>query len=111
MKEAYTKNKLKRNDKLSVVVQDLTTGELLVSLESRKSVKSASTIKVPILHAYMIQRFKGKIIETPNHKKLIEEMIRFSSNSSTNTIIELLGGTENVQRILNNTNCIKNCVC
>ena len=107
MKEAYTKNKLKRNDKLSVVVQDLTTGELLVSLESRKSVKSASTIKVPILHAYMIQRFKGKIIETPNHKKLIEEMIRFSSNSSTNTIIELLGGTENVQRILNNTKLYK----
>ena len=107
MKEAYTKNKLKRNDKLSVVVQDLTTGELLVSLESRKSVKSASTIKVPILHAYMIQRFKGKIIETPNHKKLIEEMIRFSSNSSTNTIIELLGGTENIQRILNNTKLYK----
>ncbi|MDP6307385.1 MAG: SH3 domain-containing protein, partial [SAR324 cluster bacterium] len=38
MKETYTKNKLKRNDKLSIVVQDLTTGELLVSLRARQSV-------------------------------------------------------------------------
>ena len=107
MKEVYTKNKLKRNDKLSIVVQDLTTGKLLVSLRSRQSVKSASTIKVPILHAYMIQRFNGNFIESSSHKKLIEEMIRFSNNQSTNTIIKLLGGTENIQRILNNTKLYK----
>ena len=107
MKEVYTKNKLKRKDKLSIVVQDLSAGELLVSLRSRKSVKSASTIKLPILQAYMIQRFKGKFEETSNHKKLIEEMIRFSSNSSTNKIIKLLGGTENIQRLLNKTKFYK----
>ena len=107
MKETYTKNKLKRNDKLSIVVQDLTTGELLVSLRARQSVKSASTIKVPILHAYMIQRFKGKIRENSNHKKLIEEMIRFSSNPSTNTIIKLLGGTNNIQLLLDSTKLYK----
>lgn len=107
MKEVYTKKKLKRNDKLSIVVQDLTTGKLLVSLRSRQSVKSASTIKVPILHAYMIQRFNGNFIESSSHKKLIEEMIRFSNNQSTNTIIKLLGGTENIQRILNNTKLYK----
>ena len=107
MKEVYTKNKLKRKDKLSIVVQDLSAGKLLVSLRSRKSVKSASTIKLPILQAYMIQRFKGKFEETSNHKKLIEEMIRFSSNSSTNKIIKLLGGTENIQRLLNKTKFYK----
>ena len=107
MKEVYTKNKLKRKDKLSIVVQDLSAGKLLVSLRSRKSVKSASTIKLPILQAYMIQRFKGKFEETSNHKKLIEEMIRFSNNSSTNKIIKLLGGTENIQRILNKTKFYK----
>ena len=107
MKEVYTKKKLKRNDKLSIVVQDLTTGKLLVSLRSRQSVKSASTIKVPILHAYMIQRFNGNFIESSSHKKLIEGMIRFSNNQSTNTIINLLGGTENIQRILNNTKLYK----
>ena len=107
MKEVYTKKKLKRNDKLSIVVQDLTTRKLLVSLRSRQSVKSASTIKVPILHAYMIQRFNGNFIESSSHKKLIEEMIRFSNNQSTNTIIKLLGGTENIQRILNNTKLYK----
>ena len=103
MKEVYTKNKLQRNDKLSIVVQDLETSKLLVSLRSRQSVKSASTIKVPILHAYMIQRFDGNFIESSSHKKLIGEMIRFSNNQSTNTIIKMLGGIENVQRILNKT--------
>jgi beta-lactamase class A len=34
-------------------------------------------------------------------------MIRFSNNQSTNTIIKLLGGTENIQRILNNTKLYK----
>ena len=76
-------------------------------MRSRKSVKSASTIKLPILQAYMIQRFKGKFEETSNHKKLIEEMIRFSNNSSTNKIIKLLGGTENIQRLLNKTKFYK----
>ena len=39
----------------------------------------------------MIQRFRGIIEESKWHKKRIEEMIRYSSNPSTNTIIHLAG--------------------
>ena len=51
----------------------------------------------------MIQRSEGNIIENSNHKELIEKIIRFSSNSSTNTIIELLGGLAKIQQILEKT--------
>jgi len=38
---------------------------------------------------------------------LIEEMIRYSSNPSTNSIIHLLGGTEKIQNVLNDTKVYK----
>ncbi len=104
MKELYLQKQLKRVDKLSIVVQDLTTSALITSIRPRRTVKSASTIKVPILQAFMIQRFSGNIEDPLKFKTQIEEMIRFSSNSSTNTIIQVLGGTEKVQQLLNKTN-------
>ena len=107
MNEVYVQKKLKRKDKLSIVVQDLTTGSIVVAIRPRTSVKSASTIKVPILHAYMIQRFSGNITDSLSNKKMLEEMIRFSNNPSTNYIIELLGGTEKIQQLLNQTKIYK----
>ena len=103
MKEMYDQKRLKPPDKLSIVVQDMTTGALVVSIRPRQSVKSASTIKVPILHAYMIQRFRGNIKDPLRYKKHIEEMIRYSSNSSANAIIKLLGGPDNIQQLLDET--------
>ena len=103
MKEVYASNVLKLQDKLSIVVQDLTSSEFVVSIQPRLSVKSASTIKVSILHAYMLQRFRGNITHSNKHQKLLEEMIRFSSNQSTNAIIKLLGGTQKIQQLLNQT--------
>ena len=103
MNEIYSKNQLNKKDKLYLVIQDLESEEFIASIRPRTLIKSASTIKVPILHAYLIERFRGVIKESPWHKKLIEEMIRYSSNPSTNTIINLLGGINNVQKLLNHT--------
>ena len=55
----------------------------------------------------MIQRSEGNLIENSNHKELIEKMIRFSSNSSTNTVIQMLGGLAKLQKILEKTNIYK----
>ena len=107
LKENYELKRLNINDKLSIIVEDLENGKIVVSILPDKSLKSASTIKLPILHAYMIQRSKGKLIENSNHKELIEKMIRFSSNSSTNTVIELLGGLAKIQKILEKTKIYK----
>jgi len=103
MKGMYAQNRLESTDKLHIVVQDMTTGTLVVSIRPRQIIKSASTIKVPILHAYMIQRFRGNLKKPLMYKKQIEEMIRYSNNSSTNTIIKLLGGPDNIQQLLNET--------
>ena len=107
MKDVYSHKQLKREDILSVVIQDLASGALVASIRPRLGVKSASTIKVPILHAYMLQRFRGDITESLKFKKLLEEMIRFSSNPSTNAVIKLLGGTETIQQLLNKTKIYK----
>ncbi len=107
MKEIYEHKKLNINDKLSIIVEDLENQKILASIHQEKSIKSASTIKVPILHAYMIQLIDGELSTNSNHKELIEDMIRFSSNSSTNTVIELLGGPAKIQRILEKTEVYK----
>ena len=107
LKENYELKKLNINDKLSIILEDMEKRKIMASIHPDKSLKSASTIKVPILHAYMIQRSEGNLIETSNHKELIEKMIRFSSNSSTNTVIELLGGLAKIQQILENTKIYK----
>ena len=107
LKENYELKRLNINDKLSIIVEDLEKGKIVASIHPDKSLKSASTIKVPILHAYMIQRSEGNLIENSNHKELIEKMIRFSSNSSTNTVIELLGGLAKIQQILEKTKIYK----
>ncbi len=107
MKEIYELKKLNINDKLSIIVEDLGNKKVLASIHPDKSIKSASTIKVPILHAFMIQLIEGELSENSNHKGMIEDMIRFSSNSSTNNVIELLGGPAKIQRILEQTKIYK----
>jgi len=107
LKENYELKRLNINDNLSIIVEDLEKGKIVTSIHPDKSLKSASTIKVPILQVYMIQRSEGNLIENLNHKELIEKMIRFSSNSSTNTVIELLGGIAKIQQILNKTKIYK----
>ena len=71
LKENYEHKRLNINDKLSIIVEDLEKEKIVASILPDQSLKSASTIKVPILHAYMIQRSAGKLIEKPNHKELI----------------------------------------
>ena len=107
MEQMYKQNKLKPVDKLFIVVEDLTTESYVVSIRPRQSIKSASTIKVPILHAFMIQRFRGNIKHPLRYKRQLEEMIRYSSNPSTNNIIKLLGGPKKIQELLNETNLYK----
>ncbi|MGK5090967.1 serine hydrolase [Deltaproteobacteria bacterium TL4] len=105
--EARAQKLMDSQDVLSLIVQDLQTQKYLVSINARKHVKAASLIKVPILHAYMLQRFQGKIEHTPDQHRLLTAMIRFSSNFTTNRILELLGGPSQVASILSETGIYK----
>ena len=68
-----------------MVVQDLETGERLVSIRPGCANQGYSLIKVPLLQAYMLQSIlRKKIKHNRQHQKALSKMIRFSSNSDTN---------------------------
>ena len=100
MEDLYRSGRLQRQDILSMVVQDLSSGKLLVSIRPRRRVKSASLIKLPILHAYMLASEKGMLEHSEIIQQHLVKMIRFSSNESTNWILEKLGGPSQVQNLL-----------
>jgi len=104
MNEVYEKKQISKKDQLFIVVQDLTSGTLLVAIRPRRRIKSASLIKVPILHAYQLERVRKRIKHTSALQKHLSRMIRYSSNSSTNVILKQLGGPNKVQRLLSETN-------
>lgn len=103
LEDLYQSEHLNREDRLSMVVQDLTTGKQHVSIRPRKRVKSASLIKVPVFQAFLLQRFNQKIRHSNTTQKHLEQMIRFSSNESTNHILRALGGPARVWNILGST--------
>ncbi len=103
MEELYREGRLQRQDRLSLVIQDLSTGQFLAAVEPDRHVKSASLIKVPILQAYMLQRYGGDIIHTVENQEHLMNMIRYSSNESSNWILGLLGGPAHAQDILDKT--------
>ncbi|MBF0287941.1 MAG: serine hydrolase [SAR324 cluster bacterium] len=90
-------------DKLSLIIKDLYTGKLVASINPKAEVKAASLIKVPILQAYMIQRYRKKIRHTKRNQRDLIRMIRYSNNRSTNRILKLLGGPWRVRKILQST--------
>ncbi len=90
-------------DNLSLIIKDLYTGKLVASINPKAEVKAASLIKVPILQAYMIQRYRNKIQHSKRNQKDLIRMIRYSNNQSTNRILKLLGGPWKVKKILQRT--------
>ncbi|MBF0349429.1 MAG: serine hydrolase [SAR324 cluster bacterium] len=100
------KNKLNGGggkDQLQLMVQDLETGQMLVSVKAQEQVKAASLIKVPVLHAYMLEWYRGHITHTDSLYRHLRSMINLSSNYSTNHILKTLGGPEHVSELLRNT--------
>lgn len=103
LRESYDKGTLNEEDKLSMVVQDLETGERLVSIRPDVQIKAASMIKVPVLQAYMLQRFRGELHHSNQRQKSLSKMIRYSSNADTNQVMRWIGGPKKVQQILSET--------
>ena len=97
------KGRMFTEDNLSLIIKDLHSGKLVASINPTAQVKAASLIKVPLLQAYMIQRYRQKIGHTKKNQRDLVRMIRFSNNHSTNRILKLLGGPWRVRKILQQT--------
>lgn len=72
----------------AVYVKDLTTGET-VGINSRKQVLSASIIKIFIAGAYYQAQNEGKYAD--DYQQQLSDMIIYSDNTATNTLIDLIG--------------------
>ncbi len=103
IQDVKRKGRMFTEDNLSLIIKDLHTGKLVASINPTAQVKAASLIKVPILQAYMIQRYRKKITHTKKNQRDLGRMIRFSNNHSTNRILKLMGGPWKVRKILQQT--------
>lgn len=103
VRDLKRKGSMYRADNLSLIVKDLHTGQLVAAINPTVQVKAASLIKVPILQAYMIQRYRKKLTHTRRNRRDLERMIQLSDNNATNRILRLLGGPWAARRILQET--------
>ena len=104
--ELYIKNRRNRRllsttDRTSFVVYDISKNKKLVSINEDKQMMAASLIKNFVMLAYFHEVRYGRKAHTAINKGHLKTMIQWSSNSSTNYFIRLLGGPAKVNRILN----------
>ena len=89
-------------DRTSFVVYDISKNKKIVSINEDRQMMAASLIKNFVMLAYFHEVKYGRQKHTAVNKGNLRNMIRWSSNTSTNYFINLLGGTSRVHRILKN---------
>jgi beta-lactamase class A len=87
-------------DKVACSVYDFTTGEKLVSINEDEPLQCASMVKPLVALAFFHKAEQGEFIYGRRSRAKMESMIQMSGNSSTNWVIEQVGGPAKVQEIL-----------
>ena len=105
--ESYIKSRRSRKtlaatDRTSFVVYDISKGKKIVSINEDRQMMAASLIKNFVMLAYFHEVKYGRQKHTAVNKGNLRNMIRYSSNPSTNYFIRLLGGPARVNKILRN---------
>ena len=105
--ESYIKSRRSRKilaatDRTSFVVYDISKGKKIVSINEDRQMMAASIIKNFVMLAYFHEVKYGRQKHTAVNKGHLRNMIRWSSNTSTNYFIRLLDGPTRVNRILRN---------
>ena len=103
--ERYVKSRRSRRvlattDRTSFVVYDISKNKKLVSINEDRQMMAASLIKNFVMLAYFHEVKYKRQKHTAVNKGNLRAMIRWSSNTSTNYFIRLLGGPARVNRIL-----------
>jgi len=81
-------------------VYDFTSNTKLVTINEDIPRQAASMIKPFIALAFFHEAQRGTYVYGPKTRVLMERMIQRSSNSSTNKLIDLLGGPKAVDQLL-----------
>ena len=103
--ERYIKSRRSRRvlattDRTSFVVYDISKNKKLVSINENRQMMAASLIKNFVMLAYFHEVKYGRQKHTAVNKGNLRAMIQWSSNTSTNYFIRLLGGPARVDKIL-----------
>ncbi len=91
---------LASTERTSFVVYDLSKGEKLVSINEDRKMMAASLIKNFVMLAYFHEVKQGRLTHTNRNRTHLKQMIKVSSNTSTNYFINLVGGPAKANRIL-----------
>ena len=100
VKQFRPRKGLTYSDRTSFVVYDLSRSKKLVSINEDRRMMAASLIKNFVMLAYFHEVKHGRLQHTNINRRHLEKMIRFSSNTSTNYFIRLIGGPYTVNRRL-----------
>ncbi len=91
---------LASTERTSFVVYDLSKRKKLVSINEDTPRMAASLIKNFVMLVYFHEVKRKRLKHTNTNRYHLRQMIRFSSNRSTNHFIKLVGGPSRAQRIL-----------
>lgn len=89
-----------RDETAAFYVQDLRSGQTLLSLNGGVALQAASMIKPFVAAAYFSEVMRGRLRYTPAERTLMEAMIVHSDNTATNHFIRAVGGPARVQVLL-----------
>ena len=100
VKQYRPKKGLTYSDRTSFVVYDISRSKKLVSINEDTPRMAASLIKNFVMLVYFHEVKHGRLQHTNRNQRHLKNMIQFSSNSSTNYFIRLIGGPYAVNRKL-----------
>ncbi len=91
---------LTHSDRTSFVVYDISRSKKLVSINEDTPRMAASLIKNFVMLVYFHEVKHGRLTHTNKNRNHLKQMIKASSNTSTNYFINLVGGPYKANRIL-----------
>lgn len=100
IKQYRRRGPLASTDRTSFVVYDLSRGKKLVSINEDTRRMAASLIKNFVMLVYFHEVKYGRQQHTNTNRYHLKQMIKASSNRSTNYFINLVGGPYKANRIL-----------
>ena len=104
IKGLRARGSIRSSERTAWVVQDLTSGRKLASINEDTSLQAASMIKPYLALAFFHQVREGRLIYGPESKRHMELMIQKSNNPSTNWVMRQTGGPAATQALLKRGN-------
>jgi beta-lactamase class A len=102
IKRIRKKGRIKRDEKTSWLVYDISSKKYLADINANTRFQAASMIKPFVALAFFHKVKKGHLVYGRKSRRKMQRMIQRSSNSSTNWVLRYAGGPRRVQKMISN---------